>query len=110
MPKGSVGIFLSTVWHGGGANRTDKPRMALGVLYGEPYIRTLENVYGAVQPKQVARMSPRLQRLLGYSVVSPNIGNIDGKSPLRRLDPESPEGYKWMVRPDMQGEETKSKL
>jgi ectoine hydroxylase-related dioxygenase (phytanoyl-CoA dioxygenase family) len=29
MPKGSVLFYLGTTWHGGGANRSDKPRAGL---------------------------------------------------------------------------------
>ncbi|KAI9024151.1 hypothetical protein DFJ74DRAFT_720114 [Hyaloraphidium curvatum] len=101
MPKGSCVIFYSTTWHAGGANKTSKPRMALGVLYGEPFIRQLETAFGVLHPKQVARLPRRLREMLGYSTVAPNIGNIDGRSPLRRLDPSKGDGYLWLVREDM---------
>lgn len=74
MPKGSALVFVSTIWHAGGANKSDKPRMALAALYGEPYVRTLENVYGVLQPKQVARLSARMQQLLGMFRLSSLIG------------------------------------
>lgn len=37
-PAGSVCLFVSTAWHAGGANRTDKPRMAVACVYGEPWV------------------------------------------------------------------------
>lgn len=86
MPAGSVVVMLGTLWHGGGANRTDRPRLAVTCQYCEPWARTQENMYLAV-PREVARAaSPSLQRMLGYSIHAPFMGNVNGMSPMRALD------------------------
>jgi ectoine hydroxylase-related dioxygenase (phytanoyl-CoA dioxygenase family) len=36
MPAGSVVVFLSTLWHGGGANVSKAPRLAITTQYCEP--------------------------------------------------------------------------
>jgi hypothetical protein len=37
-PAGSVVYFISTLWHSGGQNRSDKPRQSLTVQYCQPYV------------------------------------------------------------------------
>jgi ectoine hydroxylase-related dioxygenase (phytanoyl-CoA dioxygenase family) len=36
---GSVVYFISTTWHSGGENRSDRPRQSLTVQYCQPYVR-----------------------------------------------------------------------
>lgn len=86
MPPGSCLVMLGTLWHGGGANRTDASRLAVSAQYCEPWARTQENMFLAI-PREVARVcSPSIQRMLGYSIHPPFIGAVDGMSPLRVLD------------------------
>jgi ectoine hydroxylase-related dioxygenase (phytanoyl-CoA dioxygenase family) len=40
---GSVLYFIGTTWHGGGANRTNKPRMSATVQYCQPYVSILHH-------------------------------------------------------------------
>ncbi|KAI9009289.1 phytanoyl-CoA dioxygenase [Hyaloraphidium curvatum] len=110
MPKGSVALFVSTVWHAGGANNSANPRLGTIAYYGEPYVRTIENNFGSLSPAQAARLPPRLQGLLGYSIHPPNIGNVDGMNPLRSVDPRVPGGYRWLVRKDMEEGKAAAKL
>jgi ectoine hydroxylase-related dioxygenase (phytanoyl-CoA dioxygenase family) len=85
MSAGSALVMLGTTWHGGGANATDRSRMAVTCQYCEPWARTQENMFLAV-PREIARdASPSLQRMLGYSIHAPFMGNVDGMSPLRVL-------------------------
>ncbi|KAH7305907.1 hypothetical protein B0I35DRAFT_464603 [Stachybotrys elegans] len=81
MPAGSVCYFLSTLWHGGGANTSNQSRAALTVQYSQPWIRQLENHMMAVRWEDLAGMPPRLVDLIGYKVGSPFIGHVDGRSP-----------------------------
>ncbi|KKO98513.1 hypothetical protein THAR02_09376 [Trichoderma harzianum] len=48
MPAGSMLFFLSTLWHGGGANTSDGSRLALTAQYCQPWIRPMENQILAV--------------------------------------------------------------
>ncbi|MEX2488997.1 MAG: phytanoyl-CoA dioxygenase family protein [Pseudomonadales bacterium] len=88
MPKGSVLIFSGSLYHRGGANNSDKPRLAITPQYCQPWLRQLENMVLAVPPEKAARLSERVQALLGYSVRSPGfMGYVDGVHPKRLIDP-----------------------
>jgi ectoine hydroxylase-related dioxygenase (phytanoyl-CoA dioxygenase family) len=83
MPPGSVVVFLGTLWHRGGANRSDAPRLALSTQYCEPWARQQENFTLAV-PREVARDLPeRVLELLGYNIHPPFMGHVGGVHPKR---------------------------
>lgn len=86
MPAGSVLFFLGTTWHGGGANTTRKPRMAVTHQYCEAYMRQQENYLLELDRPTVRALSPELQALVGYSIYPPFMGMVDGMHPLRLLD------------------------
>eukprot|EP00164_Ancoracysta_twista_P008552 GFYU01012403.1.p1 GENE.GFYU01012403.1~~GFYU01012403.1.p1 ORF type:complete len:299 (+),score=64.34 GFYU01012403.1:24-899(+) len=85
MPAGSVLVFLSTVWHGGGANTSTADRLAVTFQYCEPWIRPQENQFLAVPHDVVHKVSPKMQSLLGYSIHPPFIGMVDGQHPLKAI-------------------------
>ncbi|KAJ3341452.1 hypothetical protein HDU93_004853 [Gonapodya sp. JEL0774] len=95
MRKGSVVLFLGTTIHGGGANVSQDPRLALTVQYCEPYLRTYENHLLITPPRLVPSLPKKLQSLLGYSVHRPFMGMVAGEHPLKRLDPEGAGGVRW---------------
>jgi len=85
MPAGSVMFYVGTVWHGGGANRTDQRRLGVILEYVAAWLRAQENHVTAV-PADVARgLDPRLQELLGYNIYPPFLGYVDGRHPRRAL-------------------------
>jgi hypothetical protein len=86
MPKGSVVLFLGTLWHGGGENRSQATRTAFTAQYCEPWLRTQENMSLAVTADQARECSEPLQRMLGYSIHPPFVGQVNGMSPLRVLE------------------------
>lgn len=86
MPAGSAIVFLGTLWHGGGANRSEGTRLAVTCQYCEPWARTLENMSLAVPREVAASCSETMQRMLGYSIHFSFMGNVDGVSPMRVLD------------------------
>ncbi|MCZ6502256.1 MAG: phytanoyl-CoA dioxygenase family protein [Gammaproteobacteria bacterium] len=89
MPKGSVFIFCSSLYHRGGANNSDKPRLAITPQYCQPWLRQLETMVLAVPPDKAAQYSDRVQALLGYSVRAPGfMGFVDGVHPKRLIDPD----------------------
>ena len=68
MPKGSLLLYLGTTLHGGGANRTDKPRAGLINTYALGWLRQEENQYLNV-PREIAEQhSKTIQRLMGYQM------------------------------------------
>jgi len=86
MPAGSVMFFLGSVFHGGGANLTDRPRLGVILEYAAGWLRQQETHLLAV-PKETVRTLPRrLQELLGYNIAPPFIGYVDGRHPLKYLE------------------------
>lgn len=87
MPAGACFVMAGTVLHRGGANRSDRPRLAFTNQYCEPWARTQENFFLGVPPEQVRAMSPRLQTLLGYDIWPPFMGMISSVHPRKALEP-----------------------
>ena len=77
MARGSVLVWHGSLWHGGGANTTDRRRIGLAMNYCAGWIRQQENQQLGV-PTEVARgFAPRLRELCGYGVYQGLIGHID---------------------------------
>ncbi|MEO8926751.1 MAG: phytanoyl-CoA dioxygenase family protein [Caulobacteraceae bacterium] len=85
MGKGSVLIWDGALWHGGGANRTEKRRTGVAMNYCAGFIRQQENQQLGLAPGLVRRFEPRLRELIGYGVYRGLIGHIDKKSPVQIL-------------------------
>jgi len=85
MPAGSVVVFLGTLWHRGGANRSDAPRLAITPQYCEPWARPQEQMVLSVGAL-AAQYSPRVRTMLGFGIYPPFMGHVNGLHPLRTLD------------------------
>ncbi|OBI52166.1 phytanoyl-CoA dioxygenase family protein [Mycobacterium sp. E796] len=86
MPAGSCVFFVGTLWHGGGANTTDRARLAITAQYCQPWLRPMEAFTLSI-PRDVARtLSDDIKRMIGYSIHPPFVGAVDGLHPLRLLD------------------------
>jgi ectoine hydroxylase-related dioxygenase (phytanoyl-CoA dioxygenase family) len=95
MPKGSVLVWHGSLWHGGGANRTDERRVGIAMNYCAGWIRQQENQQLGI-PVDIARsFGPRLRELCGYSVYNGLIGHIDKRSPVELLDSDSDHRMVW---------------
>ena len=88
MPAGAAAVFVGTLVHGAGANRSGAPRLGYTNQYCEPWARTQENFFLGVPRERVAAMSPTLQALLGYSIMPPFMGEISGYHPAKALAPD----------------------
>jgi ectoine hydroxylase-related dioxygenase (phytanoyl-CoA dioxygenase family) len=86
MPAGTALLYRGSLWHGGGANRTDRVRLGVVLHYAASWLRPVENHVLAVPPDQARDLPPRLQELLGYNVCPPFIGYVDGRHPRKLLD------------------------
>lgn len=96
MPRGSVLVWHGSLWHGGGANRTDERRVGIAMNYCAGYIRQQENQQLGVPPELVATFPERLQQLVGYSVYTGLIGHIDKQDPRTLLaGSTAPTGMVW---------------
>lgn len=85
MARGSVLAWVGNLVHGGGANRTDRPRLGITMNYNQAWLRQQENQYLGVPMEVVQAFPERLQRLVGYDLHPPFIGNVDGRNPLKLL-------------------------
>lgn len=85
MPSGSVLIYLGSLLHGGGANRTLAPRTGVVISYCQGWLRQSENQYLAVPLELAKKLPERLQRLMGYFVHEPNLGQVEGRDPMEIL-------------------------
>lgn len=81
MPAGSVLLYLGSVLHSGGANRTNWPRTALTMSYSLGWLRQAENLYLSVPPGIARTLPQRLRELLGYAIHAPNLGWYEGQDP-----------------------------
>ncbi len=86
MPRGSLFVYIGTLWHGGGANRTDRIRAGVNVNYNRGWLRQQENQYLGVPREVVAGLSETMRRLVGYDVHPPFIGYVDGRHPAKVLE------------------------
>ncbi|WP_020099251.1 phytanoyl-CoA dioxygenase family protein [Mycobacterium sp. 360MFTsu5.1] len=86
MSAGSCVFFPGTLWHGGGANRTDRPRLAVTAQYCEPWLRPQEAFTLSMTRDTVRRVSEDIRRMLGYSIHPPFIGQVEGMHPKRLLE------------------------
>jgi ectoine hydroxylase-related dioxygenase (phytanoyl-CoA dioxygenase family) len=83
MSKGSVLVWVGSVWHGGGANATEARRVGIAMNYCAGYIRQQENQQLGVPPELVKTFPRRLQELVGYSVYNGLVGHIDKQHPAK---------------------------
>jgi ectoine hydroxylase-related dioxygenase (phytanoyl-CoA dioxygenase family) len=87
MARGSVLIWHGSLWHGGGANRTDAPRVGIAMNYCAGFVRQQENQQLGIPREVAATFSPRLRELVGYGVYRTLIGHINKRNPAEMLDP-----------------------
>ncbi|MGH7025368.1 MAG: phytanoyl-CoA dioxygenase family protein [Caulobacteraceae bacterium] len=87
MPAGAAAVFVGTLVHGAGANRSDQPRLGYTNQYCEPWARTQENWFLGIPRERVAAMPAPLQALLGYSLMPPFMGEVSGTHPAKALAP-----------------------
>ena len=85
MPAGSAMLYVGSLWHGGGANTTQRARAGVVLHYAVSWLRQVENHVLAVPPDVVRGLPERLQELLGYNIYPPFLGYVDGRHPRRLL-------------------------
>lgn len=88
IPAGAALVFCGTLLHRGGANVTDRPRLAFTNQYCEPWARPQENFWLSVPRELVREMSPRAQSLLGYEIAPPFLGMVSASHPAKALEPD----------------------
>jgi ectoine hydroxylase-related dioxygenase (phytanoyl-CoA dioxygenase family) len=83
MTKGSVLVWVGSLWHGGGANVTDSRRVGIAMNYCAGYIRQQENQQLGIPTQLVKQFPRRLQELIGYAVYNGLVGHIDKQHPAK---------------------------
>jgi ectoine hydroxylase-related dioxygenase (phytanoyl-CoA dioxygenase family) len=77
MAKGSLLLYVGSIFHGGGANNSSVHRIGVNIGYSLGWLRQEENQYLAC-PTDIARTLPEgLLRLMGYQRGSFAIGYVD---------------------------------
>lgn len=89
MERGSLLIYTGSLYHGGGANRTETPRSAINLTYSRSWLRQEENQYLSI-PLEVARtLDNDLLRLVGYQRGALGLGSwSDRLDPLTYVKPD----------------------
>ncbi|QFT76785.1 phytanoyl-CoA dioxygenase family protein [Erythrobacter sp. THAF29] len=85
MPAGSLMLAKGTLWHRGGANRSNDRRLIVTPQFCMGWCRPLEQQLLAVPPEKAAKLPERVQEMLGYSIHEPFMGYVDGMHPKRVL-------------------------
>ncbi|KAI9004468.1 phytanoyl-CoA dioxygenase family protein [Hyaloraphidium curvatum] len=90
MKKGSVLVFLSTLFHGGGEfpiveGKKQDSRMGLIFLYCQPWLRIVENWFLMVNPLDLPRIPPKLRGMMGFDLLG-LVGNANGLHPMKAID------------------------
>ena len=81
MPKGSVLVWVGSLWHGGGANTTTERRFGIAMNYCAGFIRQQENQQLGIPLDTVSAFPRRLQELCGFSIYRGLMGHIDKQDP-----------------------------
>jgi hypothetical protein len=77
MSKGSVLLYGGSIYHGGGANKSDVHRIGINIGYSLGWLRQEENQFLACPP-EIARTLPEgLLRLMGYQRGAVGLGYVD---------------------------------
>jgi ectoine hydroxylase-related dioxygenase (phytanoyl-CoA dioxygenase family) len=94
MARGSVLFYTGSLYHGGGANRSEATRYGVNITYNAAWLRQEENQYLSV-PLEIARELPEdLLRLMGYARGAYALGYVDDlRDPMDVVRPgASPDG------------------
>lgn len=86
MAAGSSLIYASSLYHAGGANRTNEPRTAVNINFIRGWLRQEENQYLSVPLATVRTLPRRVQELMGYAISKPYCGHIALIEPIEALE------------------------
>lgn len=77
MEQGSVLFYTGSLYHGGGANRSQETRYGVNLTYAVSWLRQEENQYLSVPFEQARSFPPELLRLMGYARGAYALGYVD---------------------------------
>ncbi len=88
MAPGDVFVFLGSVLHAAGANRSDQPRRGIIISYSLGWLRTYENQNLTYDRDFARTLEPELAAMIGYRWQRPNLGTFDGQCPSVLMEEE----------------------
>lgn len=97
MPPGSMVYFLNTVYHSGGANKSDAPRRSMIIQYCQPWARPYENMTVAQRWQDLDKLPRQLLTLLGFSTHD-FMGHVDGRSPRAGAEIKKQQLVEWALK------------
>lgn len=86
MPSGALMVAKGTLWHRGGSNTSDAPRLIVTPQYCPGWARQLETMMAVTPPETTAKLPKRVRELMGYSIHEAFMGYTDGVHPDRLLN------------------------
>jgi ectoine hydroxylase-related dioxygenase (phytanoyl-CoA dioxygenase family) len=89
MKRGSILVIDSAIWHGAGANDSDRQRTGLAISYCRGWMRQQENYQLGIPLETMRGFSPRLRQLCGYGQFQGFVGTIDERNPGEIFFPEA---------------------
>ncbi len=81
MPRGSALVYLGSLTHCAGANRSPQPRTGLIFSYSLGWLKPYENPFLSYPPAVAKAFPPALRDLIGYRIHRPNLGGYEGQDP-----------------------------
>jgi ectoine hydroxylase-related dioxygenase (phytanoyl-CoA dioxygenase family) len=81
MPRGSALIYLGSITHCAGANRSNSPRTGLLLSYCLGWLKQYENAFLAYPPAIAKQFPAGIRDLLGYRIHRPNLGGYERQDP-----------------------------
>jgi ectoine hydroxylase-related dioxygenase (phytanoyl-CoA dioxygenase family) len=78
MEKGSVLVYDGKVYHGGGANCSDRVRSAINLTYALGWLRQEENQFLSCPLETAKTLPEELLRLMGYQCGAFALGYVNG--------------------------------
>ncbi len=81
MPSGSALIYVGSLWHGAGENRTKDSRLGIILQYIESWLRPQDSHLISVPIEMAKTLNSELRALLGYSMREPFLGYVHGRDP-----------------------------
>jgi len=89
MSKGSVLLYSGSVYHGGGANRSDAARVGINITYNLSWLRQEENQYLSCPPEIAKTLPVELLKLMGYRRGAYALGYVDDlRDPIEVVRPD----------------------
>jgi ectoine hydroxylase-related dioxygenase (phytanoyl-CoA dioxygenase family) len=81
MPRGSALVYLGSVTHSAGANRSPLPRTGLILSYCLGWLKQYENAFLSYPPEVAGQFPKAIRDLIGYRIHRPNLGGYEGQDP-----------------------------